>query len=180
MKGKMRHYRVFLLVVRLEYSELFRAELECFGSKTNKQNLPCRFFFSGSKLGVVCLWVLFHLNLQQVRRSRENYMKKAWLWPISRQKASEWTNVLHQRVFILSYFRFVKCLHFFPQIFFLNPVLSSTHLNNYMPGSIPKTAAASPMMGCQDEKAIKKIQTCKESITIFLNACCLQTRKKAL
>lgn len=76
MKGRMRHYRVFLLVVRLEYSELFRAELECFGSKTNKQNLRCRFFFlSGSKLGVVCLWVLFHLNLQQVRRSRENYMK---------------------------------------------------------------------------------------------------------
>ena len=43
-----------------------------------------------------------------------------------------------------------------------------------MPGSIPKTAAASPMMGCQDEKAIKKIKTYKESITTFLNACFLQ------
>lgn len=58
MKGKMRHYRVFLLVVRLEYSELFRAELECFGSKTSRIFVVGFVFFwikirSGLPLGLV-------------------------------------------------------------------------------------------------------------------------------
>lgn len=34
-------------------------------NKQTKQNLRCSFCFSRSKLGVVCLWVLFHLNLHK-------------------------------------------------------------------------------------------------------------------
>lgn len=76
MKGIVRHCRVFLLVLKLEYSELFWAELSALGvEQTQKQNLHCSFCFSGSKLGVVCLWVLFHLNSQQVRRSSKHDMK---------------------------------------------------------------------------------------------------------
>lgn len=63
---------------------------------------------------------------------------------------------------------FAKCLQFLPQICSLNPELSSIHLNNYMPGSIPKTAAASPMVASQDEKIIKNIQTCKKILISFL------------
>lgn len=80
---------------------------------------------------------------------------------------------------------FVKCLKFFPQIYSLNPELSSIHLNNYIPGSIPKRAAVSPMVGGQNEKIIKNIQTCKESITILMYVFCKQgtsicNRRKSL